>query len=185
MSDQIIPQRTDEVILYLDEDQRELDRLDRNIQDAARAAAMNSETLRLADDLPTVAAAEAYDEFKEQAVARGVTVALKAMPGRKWRALVGENPPRADHATDAEWGFNHLTLADVVVSPCIASIGGKALEGQALEDALDAMNDGDFSKVYTHILRLNTGQGPDPKDSISQRLRRSTEETSESPGRLA
>lgn len=181
MSD-LIPQRTDEVVLYLDEDQRELDRLHREVE----AAAVKSSTpLRLGDDSDVVVAARAFDDFKDEAVKRGTKVSLRAMPGRKWRALVAENPPRKDHGGDAEWGFNHLTMADVAVPPCVVSVGGKELTGAELEAALDSMSDGDFSKVYSHVLRLNTGQGPDPKDSISQRLPRSSVETSESPERLA
>lgn len=180
MSD-LIPLHTDEVVLYLDADQRELDRLDREIQ---AAAVKSDKPMRLGDDDSVMAAAKAFDEFKAGAVERGVVVALKAMPGRKWRGLVGQHPPRENHDVDAEWGFNHLTLADVAVAPCIVSIGGKVLEGQALEDALDAMSDGDFSKVYGHVLHVNTGQGPDPKDLISDRLPRTSSETSELPERL-
>lgn len=181
MSD-LIPQRTDEVVLYRDEDQRELDRLD---LDLGAAAARSETPLRLGDDDAVTAAARAYDDFKAEAAARGVIVTLRAMPGRKWRTAVAENPPRKDHDLDSEWGFNHLALADVVVAPCIASIGGQVLAEDALNEALDAMSDGDFSRVYSRVLRLNTGQGPDPKDSISSRLRRSSDETSESPDRLA
>lgn len=179
---QIIPQRTDEVVLYQDEDQRELDRLQRELE----GKAMQSPTpTRLGDDDAVVTAAKAFDAFKDEAAARGVKVALKAMPGRKWRALVAEHPPRKDHDGDADWGFNHLTMADAAVAPCVASIGGQALAGDDLESALDSMSDGDFSKIYSHVLRLNTGQGPDPKGSISERLRPSSVETSESPERLA
>lgn len=181
MSD-LIPQRTDEVVLYQDADQRELSRLEREIE---AKAMQSSSPLRLGDDDAVVVAARAYDDFKTEAAGRGVTVALKAMPGRKWRAMVAEHPPRRDHESDADWGFNYLSMADVAVPPCIASIGGQALSGEALEAALDSMNDGDFSKVYAHVLRLNTGQGPNPKDSISARLPRSSNEISESPERLA
>lgn len=182
MSDSIIPQRTDDVVLYIDADQHELDRLSRALDNAA----LKSEApLRLGDDPAVVAAADEYDAFKAEAATRGVKVELKAMSGRKWRALAADHPPRKDHEADAEWGFNHLTMADVVVAPCTVSIGGQALSGEALEDALDSMSDGDFSKVYSRVLQLNTGQSPDPKDSISQRLRTSSGETSESPERLA
>lgn len=181
MSD-LIPQRTDEVVLYRDEDQRELDRLARELD---AAAASSATPLRIGDDPDVVAKARAYDDFKAEAAERGIKVALKAMPGRKWRAVVADHPPRKDHESDADWGFNHLTLADAVVPSCIASIGGQTLEGDALGAALDSMSDGDFSRVYAKVLRLNTGQGPDPKDSISDRLRKTSSETSESLERLA
>jgi hypothetical protein len=181
----LIPQRTDEVVLYLDEDQRELERLERDLTTAATTSATSGSPRRIGDDPSVVKAAESYDAYKIQAAERGVTVRLRAMPGRKWRAAVAEHPPRNDHEADAEWGFNHLALADVVVEPCIVSIGGRELAGTELTDAVDSMSDGDFSLVYARVLRLNTGQGPDPKDSISQRLPRSSSETSESAERLA
>lgn len=178
----LIPQRTDEVVLYRDEDQRELDRLEREL---AATAAKSSSPLRIGDDPSVVTAAQAYDDFKAEAAERGVTVVLKHMPGRKWRAAVAAHPPRESHEADADWGFNHLTLADVVVPECVASIGGQPLAGDALVEAIDSMSDGDFARVYSRVLRLNTGQGPDPKDSISARLPRSSNEISESPERLA
>lgn len=178
----LVPQRTDEVVLYLDEDQRELARLESAI---AAAASQSSSPLRIGDDPSVVEAAEAFDAFKAEAAERGTKVALHHMPGRKWRAAVAAHPPRKDHEADAEWGFNHLSLADVVVPECVTSIGGQALTGDALIDAIDSMSDGDFARVYSRVLRLNTGQGPDPKDSISARLPRSSSETSESPARLA
>lgn len=182
MSD-LIPQHTDEVVLYRDEDQRELDRLERNLMNAA--AASKTSALRIGDDVSVVAAADAYDAFKAEAAQRGTVVQLKHMPGRKWRAAVAANPPRTDHEGDAEWGFNHLTMSDAVVPECIASIGGQVLAGEPLLEAIDSMSDGDFSRVYSRVLRVNTGQGPDPKDSISQRLPRSSAATSESAERLA
>lgn len=181
MSD-LIPQRTDEVVLYRDEDQREIDRLRKAVETAASAT---DSPLRMGDDPAVVSAAEAYDEFVTTAVERGVKVVLRFMPGRKWRALVAEHPPRDGNADDEEWGFNFLTLSDSVVPPCVVSIAGKELVGDDLEAAVDSMSDGDFSRVYSRVLRLNTGRGPDPKESISERLRRTSSETSESPERLA
>lgn len=182
MSEQIVPQHTDEVVLYRDEDQRELARMARALDAAAHKSAM---PLRLGDDEVVVELAREYDAFKQQAAERGIKVLVKHMPGRRWRRLVAEHPPRVDHDGDEAWGFNHLTLADDVVAPCVASIGGMELVGEALEAELDKMSDGDFSKVYAAVLRANTGQGPDPKESISAQLRRTSSETSESPERVA
>lgn len=186
MSESIVPQRTDQVFLFRDDDQRELERLNRAVQTAAAesVAAQSDEPVRLGDIPAVREAARAYDKFKAEAREQAVVVNLKAMPGRQWRRIVGEHPPRENHEADADWGFNHLALADVVVAPCIASIGGAELAGDDLEAELDKMSDGDFSKVYSHVLALNTGRGPDPFDSISERLPRSSPETSESPDRL-
>jgi hypothetical protein len=172
-----IPQRTDEVVLFQDDDQHEL----RALGKAVEAAATSSDSpRRLGDDDDVLAAAKAYDEFLEQAAERGTKVAIKAIPGKKWREHVAAHPPREKNEDDAEWGFNHLTLGDAVVPECVTSIDGQP----ASQDDLDNLNDGDYSKIYAAVLRLNTGRGPDPKASISATLRRTSPETSESPERL-
>lgn len=178
MSD-LIPQRTDEVVLYLDEDQHEIDRLRAAIE---RAATSSSMPLRLGDDDDVVSAAKAYDEFVPAAADRGTKVVVKNLPGRKWRAIVAEHPPREKNADDAEWGWNVATFADAVVPLCVVTIDGSAPTN--VEEAVDSMTDGDFSRVYQAVVRINTGRGPDPKASISEMLRKTSPETSESPARL-
>lgn len=177
----LIPQRTDEVVLYTDQDQREINRLLKVIETAVQAT---DSPRRIGDDEVVVSAAQAYDDFVAAAAERGTKVVLTYIAGRKWRGYVAQHPPRKDNEVDDDWGFNFLTLGDDVVPPCVVSIAGKELEGEALTGALDSLSDGDFSRVYSAVLRLNTGRGPDPKDSISARLRSTSSETSESPARL-
>lgn len=172
-----IPKRTDEVVLYSDADQHQIDALRRAIETAATSS---PSPLRLGDDDDVVTAATAYDEFVAEAAQRGTKVTLENMPGRKWRALVAEHPPREGNDDDAEWGFNVLTFADACVPPCVTGIDGQP----ATEDDIDSLNDGDFSRVYAAVLRVNTGRGPNPKDSISATLRKTSPETSGSPARL-
>lgn len=179
MSD-LIPQRTDEVVLYLDNDQHEIDRLRQAVETAATSSAT---PLRLGDDDEVLTAATAYDEFVAAAAERGVKVTFKSI-GRRWRAIVADHPPREKNADDEEWGWNVLTFGDAVVPLCIVSIGGQTLDVAGVEAAVDSMSDGDFSRVYWAVVRLNTGRGPDPKASISERLRKTSPETSESPARL-
>lgn len=180
MSD-LIPKRTDEVVLYLDADQHQINALRKGIE---TAIANSSAPARLGDDSEVTAAAEAYDAFVTEAAARGVKVEVSSMAGRKWRAMAAEHPPRKGVEADEEWGFNFLTLGDDVVPPCVTAIGGKKLAEAELVNAIDELSDGDFSRVFSAVLRLNTGRGPDPKGSISAMLPRTSSETSESPERL-
>jgi hypothetical protein len=176
----LIPQRTDKVVLYLDADQHEIDRL----RDSVQKAIETSRTpLRLGDDDTVATRLATLKEFANEAAERGVTVEVKSI-GRKWRAMVAEHPPREENAQDAEWGWNVATLADAVVPLCVVSIGGQAIEGEALQAEIDAMSDGDFSRVYSAAVRLNTGRGPDPTELNSIELPTSSPETSESPERL-
>lgn len=176
----LIPQRTDTVVLYQDDDQHEIDRL----RDAVQKSVESSATpLRLGDDETVSTRLAALKEFANEAAERGVKVEVKSI-GRQWRRLVAEHPPREKNAEDAEWGWNVATLADAVVPLCVVSIGGQTLEGDALQAEIDAMSDGDFSRVYSAAVRINTGRGPDPTELNSIELPTSSPETSESPDRL-
>lgn len=176
----LIPQRTDEVVLYRDEDQHEIDRLRDSV---TKAIESSSTPLRLGDDETVSTRLTALKEFATVAADRGVKVEVKSI-GRQWRRLVAEHPARKDNKEDAEWGWNVATLADAVVPLCIVSIAGQTLEGDALQDEIDAMSDGDFSRVYSAAVRINTGRGPDPTELNSIELPTSSQETSESPERL-
>lgn len=178
MSD-LIPQRTEEVVLYRDEDQHEIDRLRAAIERAAQSSSM---PLRLGDDSDVVSAAKAYDEFVPAAAERGTKVVVKNIPGRKWRATVAEHPPREKNTEDAEWGWNVSTFGDAVVPMCVVSVNGTPPAD--VGEVVDSMTDGDFSRVYSAVVKINTGRGPDPKASISETLRKTLPETSESPARL-
>lgn len=174
-----VPKRTDEVVLYQNDDQHELDDLRRAIKDAVEASPT---PMRLGDDDDVLAAAEAYDTFKAAAAERGVKVTFKTI-GRKWRTLVVEHPPRKDNAADEGWGFNEATFPDAVVPLCVTAIGD-ATEPDKVQAEIDELSDGDFQRIYEAVRRLNTGRGPDPTVSISGTLRRTSPEISESPERL-
>ncbi len=172
-----IPKRTDEVVLFQNDDQHEIAALLNAIEAAAKSS---PSPLRLGDDDDVLSAADAYDKFVAVAAERGVKVAIQAIPGRKWRELEAAHPPREKNEDDAEWGFNVLTFGDAVVPLCVVTIDGTP----ATEADVDEMNNGDYSQVYTEVRRLNTGRGADPKASISATLRRTSPEISESPARL-
>lgn len=176
----LIPQRTDEVVLYLDDDQHEISRLRQAVETAATSSAS---PLRLGDDNDVVTAAEAFDAFVAEAAERGTKVEVRSI-GRRWRKIAAEHPAREKNEEDAEWGWNVATFGDAVVPLCVVSIGGQSVTPAEIETAVDEMSDGDFSRVYAAVVRINTGRGPDPKASISDLLRKTSRETSESPDRL-
>lgn len=179
MSD-LVPQRTETVALYTNDDQHEIDRLRAEVQKKAEAS---STPLRLGDDEGVSSALDTLKRYVEVAAERGVKVEVKAI-GRKWRQVVAEHPAREKNAEDAEWGWNVDELADAVVPLCIVSIGGQTIEGDAKQEAVDSMSDGDFSRVYSACVKINTGRGPDPTELNSIVLPTSSPETSESPERL-
>jgi len=208
----LIPQRTDEVVLYQGDDQHEIDRLRQAVEKAAESATewvarkhedrvaarlrARSGAQRVGDEAPTeeplpqigddpdlVAAAEAFDAFVAEAAERGVKVVVKTI-GRKWRTLAAEHPPREDNDNDEEWGWNVATFGEVVVPLCVVSIGGTELDEKQAAEQVDQMSDGDFKRVLAAAVKINTGRGPDPKASISAMLPKTSPEISESPERL-
>ncbi|MBX3732418.1 MAG: hypothetical protein KF791_07460 [Verrucomicrobiae bacterium] len=69
-------------------------------------------------------------------------VLLTALPRKKWRAIVAENPPREDNKEDAAVGVNEDTFPDALVPASIVSI--KPAQGD--RDAfLEALSDAQFS----------------------------------------
>src|SRR5687768_1160845 len=102
----LIPQRTDEVVLYLDDDQHEIDRLRQAVEESIHSSAT---PLRLGDDDDLRAAAEAYDAFVAEAAERGTKIEVRSI-GRRWRKIAAEHPPREKNEDDAEWGWNVATF---------------------------------------------------------------------------
>lgn len=172
-----IPKAFEEVPLYSSEDQHQIDDLRRAVEKAASAS---PSPLRLGDDINVVSAAEAYDEFVAEAAERSVKARVENIPGHQWRAFVAEHTPRPDNDDDADWGFNFHTLGEAVVPLSVVSIGGNPpAEGEIAD-----LREGHFAAIYEAVRKVNTGRGPNPKDSISATLRKTSPETSESPARL-
>lgn len=153
-------------------------------------AAVNADNPRRIGDSPSVqAAAAAYDEFVAEAAERGVKVLLVALPKGRYRELVATHPPREDSDEDAAWGFDYSTLGDELVPASMCDEKGKPHDPEfanraAVVEFVDSLPDGDFSLLYSKAVGLNQSQGPDPKASLSSRLARTGEETSQAPTRL-
>lgn len=178
-----------EVVLYQGDD---LARIQEFVQRLRRAGA--SLSTRMDDDEDAVETIRAeYDAFIPGAVERGATVRVEALPGRKYRALVAEHPPRQPvrdedgkvtqaWPEDYERGFNVETMADPLVVACtpadqFGSIGDR-------DAFLDDLSDGNFSRLYSAAVHVNEESGPDPKARLSSQPAQTSGETSESPERM-
>lgn len=154
---------------------------------------------------------EAFNEFMDDVEDRAVKVRLTQLPRKQYKTLRNEHPPRmedsengpTEHSADARWGFNSETFGDVLVPRCVElgqldpedDAGRRALTTRMadgtytpsveVEEFLDSLSDGWFSKLYAAAISLNQGAGPDPKLRISSRHSQTSDETSDSHDRLA
>lgn len=187
------PARHETVILWHGDDYQPLADLLKAVETAATTAVMGAPA-RLGDDPGTRSATEAYDAFREEALARATNVEMQALGRRSWRALLAEHPARkvtekAEDGTENEVthpedliGWNSDTLPDPLVKACLVADQFESIEKR---DAwLDGLSDPEFSRLYSTAVSLNTSGGPDPKAQLSSLLDLTSTETSKSPERL-
>lgn len=62
--------------------------------------------------------AEQIETLREQMHAHTIDVKLRALPRRKWRALIAEHAPREDNEADRLVGFNEDTFFDAAIRAC-------------------------------------------------------------------
>lgn len=175
MSISVTPRST-RVLLYQGDDRRRLREL---LDDVSNAAVAEDSPVRIADT-GTGHAVEAYNTFLAEAEGRAVAVELQALPRRKYRAMVtehtttkkGEDGEPVDTVDD-------FALADLLVPACMALAGTPRFDTDAERDTfLDALNDADFSRLYTGAVEVNTSQGVvDPKSLSVSDLTLSSDET--------
>ena len=169
-------------------------RLAENQAAAPRRVSEGAETL---DELKAAstsltAAAKAYDDFMVEATERGESVELQAVGRKRWRDLLKAHPPRkhtivgpdgvpteVDDDVDGMWGFNYETLCDELVPESVVD------KAKYTAEWLDALSDGDWSKLYSSAVNLNQGSGPDPKARLSSRIAQTSDGNSKPPARLA
>lgn len=173
----------EDVVLYQGDD---LARVQDFVERMKRAAVASADPQRLGDDVEGLASIAAeYDEFIVGAVERGVTVRVEALPGRKYRAMMAEHPPRKplrddDGAVVESWpddeanGFNVETISDPLVKAC----------ADEREDFIDDLSDGNFSRLFEAAVRVNETAGPDPKARLSSAFGQISSEHSTSPERM-
>ncbi len=183
-----IKRRTTTVLLFQGDD---LDPI-RDHADAVEKAVRSSGPARMGDELDPVISGttQAFDEFLEAASERAVKVTLTAVGRRQYRDLLNAHPPRIQtnedganvaHPDDAGIGFNRQTFGDDLVPACMVDQGAP----DEVAAFLDELSDGDFSKLYSAAVTLNQSAGPDPKTRLSSLVAPTSDETSDSPARLA
>lgn len=157
--------------------------------DAARAEELLADIERIAagpqlrmNGEAVGSAIHAYNEHVEKAAERGVTLAVTAIPRRKFRALMADHPPRSGNEDDADAGFNVDTFGDDLVPACITTEFPSIADRDAL---LDSLSDAQWGRLVSAAVSANIGGQIDPKARLSSPLDQRSEEISELPDRLA
>lgn len=201
--------RTTTVLIFQGDD---LDPISEHAADVERTVT-SAANLRLGDDPEVTASAKAFDDLMDAANERAVKVPLAALGRRAYRKLFNDHPPRMvpndegvlmPHVEDAQRGFNRETFGDDLIPVSIhlgrlgddsderAGIIRSVTEGTYsppadIVDFVDDLADGDYSRVYVAAVNLNQSPGAaaSPKVRLSSHLDQMSDETSESPARLA
>lgn len=154
LADSKLPERTVPICLRADL-VYEHERLDDDLQ-------------RLLETPPNSLGGDGRSELRDRIVAleaemqdATVEFRLRALPGPKHRALVGDHPPRRqdDGETpmvgDAEVGFNPLTYFPAVARACIVE---PELDDDTWAELQDKLTDRQFNELATAAWLLNRGR---------------------------
>lgn len=183
-----LKRRTTTVLLFQGDD---LDPISESARDAERAV-KTAPPSRLGDaEGPAHESLKAFDDLMDEATDRALKVRLTALPRKAYRDLLHKHPVRMVQSEDGErvndedagWGFNRETFGDDIVPACVDA--DQFASAEQRDEFLDALSDGDFTKLYSAAVTLNQSQGPDPKVRLSSHLAPTSDETSTSPERLA
>jgi hypothetical protein len=119
----------------------------RRRQEAAKAASRTS-----LDDDPGAGLAEQVADVQARMAEAVVVVALRAVPRRRWLALLADHPPRDGADTDTRLGFDPTTFYDALVAESWA-------EPQITDDdrarLLDSLSAGQFDLLAEAAWSVN------------------------------
>ncbi len=124
------------------------------------------------------AIAEQIRELEDEMRAHSIDVKFRALPRRKWRALIAEHPPREDDETDRALGLNGDTFFDAAIRACAVD----PVFDQADWDALDAvLSDAEWNTLSNAAWAVNARDVNVPFSQRASRILASSAPESEPP----
>lgn len=180
--------RTATVVIYQGDDLARLAQLDRRVEETEAAIkraekARGGTRLMYEDDPVETARAEhdaamaERDAFAAEAEPRGVTVALHAVPRKKWRELARKHPARPDVPTDS-MGVDMDDFPDALL-PLSIDREQSTIEGD-LDEFLESLSDYDYyDRLFLTSFALNRGSATaDPTLRLGSEPSQTSDETS-------
>lgn len=165
-----ITPKTETVVLMEGDDLAKLKELE-----AAVDAAFPTNKKRIADKSDMLAAAEAYDQFCEQALERAWHVTVVAQPRKVWARMREEaGPPRPGWKLDETRGYNNEAMAELLIPESITEIVHRGeptpTKGPQFDAFLESLDAGDWSRLYKAAVDLNTNIEEPPKADMSSNV---------------
>ena len=149
-----IQPRTSQVTIYQGDYLDNIRHLERQYEEALKS---EGKTSRMMSEVPASAAlAEQHAALVAEAEESAVTITLRALGRKEWRALVADNPPREGNKDDEQVGVNEDSFKDPLI---VASI----VEPKLSEDDLDMLSEADNDRLYLTCWSLNRLPGDSPK----------------------
>lgn len=105
------------------------------------------------DGSDKAAAAALVDELRDQMLDASVRFTVRALPRRRWTALLGEHPPREGDEMDARTGFNRDTFYDALVRECVVEPQLSDEQWDTLDAALSTAQ---FAALKTTAMVINS-----------------------------
>lgn len=149
------------------------DRLNAAYQ-AAQAAADADPTLLQGEEHPYDILAREYADLKEEAVAAGISVTLKAIGRKAWRELKEKHPPRTEGDPDVVKGdrIAGVNTTDVEDDLVYASLVEPAFASRAAYDEwAEDLSEGEFQTILRRAWELANISQYDPKSLPASRMR--------------
>ncbi len=116
--------------------------------------------------------AEQLDAVREEMRAHTVEMTFRALPRRKWTALVAEHPPREDNDVDRVGGLNHDSFFDAAVRACLAEPTFDEADWAALDDVL---SDAQWNTLANAAWAVNARDVDVPFSQRASRILQSSE----------
>lgn len=96
--------------------------------------------------------AEQIEALRQEMLNHTVTFTLRAVPRRRWTALVAAHPPRDDNQLDRSMGVNEETFTSVLIRECTVDPAMSAEQWDRLDEALTEFQ---FQKLFNTAWSLN------------------------------
>lgn len=141
-----LPEKTVPICLRGDL-QAEFERLEAQLVEAQRGT---SDSLAAGGRVRELA--EQIEALRAEMAAATVTFVLRAVPRRRWTALVAEHPPRDDQQLDRVLGVNEETFTSVLIRECTVD---PQMAGEQWDRLDEALTEFQWQKLFNAAWSLN------------------------------
>lgn len=126
--------------------------------------------------------AQQMEDVRERMKSHTVDFRLRALPRRRWTALVAEHPPRAGNDRDTAMGLNEETFFEAMVRACVVEPTLDDEDWKTLLD--DALSDAQWGQLTNAAWAVNARDVDVPFSRLASRTLASSAPASSVPNGL-